>query len=111
MILEVRPFRTGFPGGKTDPGLRGCQEIVRRAKDWLQRGGACFETRPFWALLSLRYSFDGTKKTPHPEEAAKRPSRRTYNADPNIRRFPDSLLRRDDIIGSDPCDDGSAHAV
>jgi hypothetical protein len=28
-----------------------------------------------------------------------------------VNRFPDTLLRRDDIIGSDPCGYGSAHAV
>jgi len=34
------------------------------------------------ALLSMRYVFDGIKKCPHPEEAAKRPSRRTHSDDP-----------------------------
>src|SRR5215467_13251883 len=36
---------------------------------------------------------DGIKKIPHPEEAAKRPSRRTKIADPASRRFPCRLLR------------------
>src|SRR5438876_7876158 len=31
-----------------------------------------------WALLRMRQVFDGIKKIPHPEEAAKRPSRRTH---------------------------------
>jgi len=30
------------------------------------------------ALLSMREAFDGIKKSPHPEEAATRPSRRTH---------------------------------
>src|SRR5438132_1268986 len=34
--------------------------------------------RALRALLSMRKTFDGIKKAPHPEEAAKRPSRRTH---------------------------------
>jgi hypothetical protein len=61
-----------------------------------------------WALLSMRQSFDGIKKTPHPEEAAHgsalcaargqdpRPSRRTHDAESGTRRFADSLFRGGD---------------
>src|SRR5207302_438849 len=42
---------------------------------------ACFETR-LWALLSMRKSLIALRKVPHPEEAAKRPSRRTHGALP-----------------------------
>jgi hypothetical protein len=38
--------------------------------------------RALRAFLSMREVFDGIKKIPHPEEAAKRPSRRTHRADP-----------------------------
>ena len=34
-------------------GFRACQELINAAKAELQRGGACFETRPP-ALLSMR---------------------------------------------------------
>src|SRR6266446_7696789 len=48
----------------------GCSEPVRASR------------RALWALLSMRQLFDRIKKTPHPEEAAKRQSRRMHNADP-----------------------------
>jgi hypothetical protein len=65
----------------------------RRRKGGNEAGRA--SRRALWALLSMRKA-DGIEKIPHPEEAAKRPSRRTHGADPANRRFPDSLLRRDD---------------
>src|SRR5215475_2942457 len=41
------------------------------------------------SLMALR-------KTPHPEEAAKQLSRRTQDADPSDRRFPDTRTRGSD---------------
>src|SRR5437667_11847698 len=38
--------------------------------------------RAHWALLRMRYVFDGIKIIPHPEEAAERPSRRTHAINP-----------------------------
>jgi AraC-like DNA-binding protein/mannose-6-phosphate isomerase-like protein (cupin superfamily) len=66
---------------------RGCQEIgcsdaVRASR------------RARWALLSMRKVFDGIEKFPHPEEAAKRPSRRAHGVNPADRQFPDSLCNR-----------------
>src|SRR5438132_10465219 len=47
------------------------------AKGWfLHRQHACFETRPR-ARLRMRYMGAALRKSPHPEEAAKRLSRRT----------------------------------
>src|ERR1700738_4863844 len=55
----------------------------------LQRGRACFETRPqfkpgagSWALLSMRKILMALGKAPHPEEPAQRASRRMHWADP-----------------------------
>jgi hypothetical protein len=44
----------------------------------------------------MREAFDGIKKIPHPEEAAKQLSRRTHGADPADREFPYSLFRGGD---------------
>jgi hypothetical protein len=44
----------------------------------------------------MREAFDGIKKIPHPEEAAKQLSRRTHGAGPADREFPYSRLRRED---------------
>ena len=52
------------------PGLRGCQEIGCIAAVRASR-------RTPRVLLSMREAFDGIKKIPHPEEAAKQLSRRT----------------------------------
>src|SRR4051812_30077483 len=45
---------------------------------------ACFETACSARLLSMRYIFDGIKKTPHPEEPAIAASRRTHTLDPAV---------------------------
>src|SRR3981189_3508352 len=50
--------------------VAGCTRTVRASR------------RALRALLSMRDTIDGIKKIPHPEEAAKRPSRRTHRADP-----------------------------
>src|SRR5882672_10338881 len=42
----------------------------------------------------MRQIFDGTKKIPHPEEAAKRPSRRTRDADPASLRISSQPRKR-----------------
>src|SRR5713101_9528452 len=55
--------------------LRGCEGIDCIAVVRASR-------RALWALLSMREGFDDIKKIPHPEEAAKRLSRRTHRADP-----------------------------
>jgi hypothetical protein len=39
------------------------------------------------APLGIRKTFDGSEKIPHPEEAAKWPSRRTHCVNPADRRF------------------------
>jgi hypothetical protein len=49
----------------------------------LHHGRACFETRPLGAPQH-EDNADGSKKTAHPEEAAKRPSRRTLGARPAV---------------------------
>jgi hypothetical protein len=46
--------------------------------------GASFEAHPFGTLLRMRKSLCGTKKDPHAEEAARRPSRSMHDADPAI---------------------------
>ena len=51
--------------------------------------------RALRALLRMRYTFDGTKEIPHPEEAAKRPSRRTRDADPASFRISSQPLSRE----------------
>jgi hypothetical protein len=53
-----------------DAAKMSCNEAVRASR------------RARWALLSMRQYFDGIKKIPHPEEAAKQLSRRTHAADP-----------------------------
>src|SRR5215468_6309564 len=45
-------------------------------------------------LLRMRKAEDGTKIIPHPEEAAKRPSRRTHDWNPALRRFAHSFGSR-----------------
>jgi hypothetical protein len=55
--------------------------LSRLGKNWLQIGGAWFETRPS-ALFTMRYVIGGNNRIPHPEEAAQRPFRRTHAADP-----------------------------
>src|SRR6185312_9623726 len=47
--------------------------------------------RALQALLRTRQIFDGTKEIPHPEEAAKRPSRRTRDVNPALPGFPHNL--------------------
>src|SRR5579859_8195559 len=42
-------------------------------------------------LRRMRRFYDGIKKKPHPEEAAKRLSRRTHGAGPGIRRVLDGI--------------------
>src|SRR5437588_4274856 len=49
----------------------------------LRRGCASFET-PFGRSSACGNPLMGFKESPHPEEAAKRPSRRTQNADTSI---------------------------
>ena len=61
------------------------------SKNRLHCGGASFETRPSGAPQDEE-TFDGIKKIPHPEEAAKQLSRRTHRADPAYRQFPDGLV-------------------
>src|SRR5207302_10407136 len=53
-------------------------------------GASCvLRDAPSRALLSMRYIIDRTnKKYPHPEEAAKRPSRRTHSGTPTHPRVP-----------------------
>ena len=76
----MRPRLLRSFAGRAKPGESGCQEI----------SCACFETR-LVALLSMKEVVDGITGIPHPEEAAERLSRRTRNADPASRQFPDSL--------------------
>jgi hypothetical protein len=83
---------TIMPAHGMGPGLRACQaNDGGGAEEELQRGHACFETRPFGrsSLMALRKPL-----------ILRRPrsgmSRRTLSADPANCRFPDSLLRRSD---------------
>ena len=43
----------------------------------------CVAAAALWVLLRIRYSSDRTKKIPHPEEAAERPSRGMHRACPS----------------------------
>src|SRR5713101_8967784 len=49
----------------------------------------------------MRYVVDGIGKVPHPEEAVKRPSRRTHGAHPADRQFVHRLFRGDDARPAD----------
>jgi hypothetical protein len=76
------------------PAKEDVRKLTEAAKEELRRGCACFETHPLGAPQH-EVVLCGIKKIPHPEEAAKRPSRRTHSADPGNRRFPDTLEGRD----------------
>src|ERR1700687_115433 len=71
------------------PGNRNRRKMARlRLHLCLTRAAGCCKRalrasrRALRALLSMRYPVDGIKERPHPEEAAKRPSRRTRSIDP-----------------------------
>jgi hypothetical protein len=59
------------------------------------------------ALLSMRYFVDGIKESPHPEEAAKRPSRRTHGT--HARRILGSAAEGRLVGSVDP--DGGAEGL
>jgi hypothetical protein len=67
--------------------ISACEEIGTTPKKEGAEQAPCVVRDAPSALLTMRYVVDGFKKNPHPEEAAKRPSRRTHYADPAIRRF------------------------
>src|SRR6266436_7317159 len=61
---------------------------------WQHHGGASFETRPWGAPQDEGRPLMSLRKIPHPEEVAKRPSRRTHGAYPAQRSIPSQALRR-----------------
>ena len=81
--------------GSRLPGEGGCQEIGCIAAVRASR-------RTLRVLLSMREAFDGIKKIPHPEEAAKQLSRRTHGRDAANREFPYTLESRDPCVAWAP---------
>jgi hypothetical protein len=61
----------------------------------LQQDSARFETRPLGTPQHEEF-FNAIKKTPHPEVPREARPRRTHNADPDDRQFPDSLFWGDE---------------
>ena len=51
---------------------RPCHACEERGTKWAAVALLRASRRARWALLSMRESFDGIKKIPHPEEAAER---------------------------------------
>jgi hypothetical protein len=83
---EVRSYR--------HPRERACEEIEMQTASTVVRPSR----RPLCGLLRMRYAFDGIKKTPHPEEAAKQLSRRTHCANPADLQFFHTLFRGNDDL-------------
>src|SRR6266851_1994732 len=66
---------------------------------WSRRIAMRPSRRALRALLRMRLSFDDIEKEPHPEEAAKRPSRRTHSAPTDCPILSDMMCLADRKVG------------